>query len=252
MPALDRGFISNLLSAEVLGLYAVGYKMAALLRLPIKAFQTAWGPFAYAIFKEEDANHTYDQVLSFFTIFISICVVAISVCAEPLLVLLASDKHVASVSLIGPLALGIAVEGICWILAIGIDLAKKSYLNVSVYILHLIVTAIGIYALIMPFGVLGVAFAILIGKLFKAVFQTWIAYKAHPLRFRLKRPLLIALGMIGVVLFGPKLTSSGYPQDIFVCVPFMCLYAGLMWRFALSGSERSVLYSRLVRRVSGK
>jgi O-antigen/teichoic acid export membrane protein len=45
IPSIDRYFIVNYINLEVLGIYAVGLKIAGILQLPVLGFQTAWGPF---------------------------------------------------------------------------------------------------------------------------------------------------------------------------------------------------------------
>jgi|LQYC01.1.fsa_nt_gi O-antigen/teichoic acid export membrane protein len=249
IPTVDRSFISNVLPAEALGLYAAGYKVAFLIYLPIQAFQTAWGPFAYAIFKQSDASQTYDRVLSYFTIFMSVCVVAIAVFAEPLLVLLASKKYITSASVVGPLALGIAIQGIGWISAIGIDLSKKAYLNIYTYITYLIVTALSIYVLIGPFGIKGVALGIFIGYAFKTVFQTVLAYKAHPYRFNLKRPFFVICATIAFVVIHTQLANLCFSQSFLISGLLTLLFLLTIWVFALKYNERSLCWRWLLARM---
>ena len=93
IPSIDRYLISNSLGLTVLGVYAVGYKFSAIMRLPILGFRTAWGPFAYAIYKEENAERTYRFVFIGYTLAVTCIAIGISVFSQQLVALLASAKY---------------------------------------------------------------------------------------------------------------------------------------------------------------
>lgn len=59
VPALERGVVSDLLGTHELGLYAAGTKVAMLMAMLVTAFQTAWGPFSLAIYREEGAKRWF-------------------------------------------------------------------------------------------------------------------------------------------------------------------------------------------------
>jgi|GEM_PF-5315580 len=66
-PSVDRFFIARYLTLDSLGIYSVGMKVASLLMLVVTGFQTAWGPFAYATYRQPGANQTFARILLLFT-----------------------------------------------------------------------------------------------------------------------------------------------------------------------------------------
>ncbi len=191
MPALDRYFINQYLTPYHLGIYAVAYKIATLLQLPITAFQTAWGPFYLSLFKEKDASKTYNQVFLLFTAGISIIGLSIILFAKPAILLLAGIKYIDALPIIFPLVLGLIVMSMGWILGIGIDLSKKSYLKLYSNLSGLMITGLSVWILIKPFGLFGVGIGFFLGQLTGTLIETYFSYKAFKLKFKIRNPLLI-------------------------------------------------------------
>ncbi len=238
IPAMDRALISNLLTTEALGFYAAGYKMASLISLPVQAFQTAWGPFSFSIFKQQDSTRTYDHILLYFTIFICMCTLFLSFSAGPLLIFLATSKYLSSTQVVFPLALGLCIQAMGWISGIGIDLSRRSYLNLYAVIPSVAVSAASILLLIEPFGVMGVAIGLCIGHAFRTVVYTLLAYRAYPLRFSLGKPLLIvaATTVLGTIVTGAN--DLGVLMTVVMRSGILLLFALLIWQLILTQSQR--------------
>lgn len=240
VPALDRFFISRFLGIEQLGLYAVGYKIAFLLGLLIQAFQTAWGPFSLAIFKEENAGETYDHVQVYFTISICLGVLLLSFAAEPIIVLLASARYSLSSAVVFPLALGLGLQAIGWIPSIGIDLAKKSYLKFFAILASMIIT-IGAIWILIPLGIAGVAWGVCLGYASQTILQTWMAYKAYPLRLYLYKPILLVAVTVAGGLLGTSLKIDNLYAAFMLRVMMLLLIMGFVWVIIFTQKERSVV-----------
>ena len=239
IPALDRAFISRFLSAEALGLYAAGYKVAFLINLPVQAFQTAWGPFSLSIFKEENASETYNHVLVYFSVFICLMILLVSFLAEPLLSLLASYRYSSATTVVFPLILGIGIQSIAWIPGIGIDLSKKSYLNVYCAVASVITTMAMIWLLIKPFGIGGVAYGVCAGIVLKSILQTWLASISYPLRFSLKKPLMIVILCIAAGIVGIYSTIDSALFAIGTRSLILIIFLFMVWFLVFTGKERA-------------
>lgn len=199
IPALDRLFINKYLTPFDLGLYAVAFKIAFLIQLPINAFQMAWGPFYLSLFKEKDASQTYNSVLLAFSVLVTTMGLTLILFTRLIIDVLAGSKYTDAGSVVFPLVMGMVITSIGWILGIGIDLSKKSHVKLVSAIIRLVTTAVVILVLIKPLGLMGVAFGFLVGQIINTIIETWFSYNVYPLRFRLWPPVLT---IVAACLFG--------------------------------------------------
>lgn len=203
VPALERWLTVELVGAEDLGLYAAGTRVAMLVTLFVGAFQTAWGPFSLALYKQSDAIQTYNWVLKGFVLAMLLLVFLLAGIAQPLIVVLASERYALGALIVFPLAMGLALQAASWITEIGIGISKRSYLNIYAYAAYVAFTISGIFILAPRLGLVGVALGVMLGHLAKAGTATWLAQRAYPLNWAF-RPVLwllsgsLVLGMISL------------------------------------------------------
>ena len=227
IPSLDRYFITNKLDVYQLGIYAVGYKVAAMLSYPVTAFQTAWGPFYLSQFKEKDINHTFNEILTLFSSVIFFIVISVVLLSDIIVTMLASDKYIMSVPIVFPIILSIAVTAIKDVSTIGIDLSMKTQYRFYSSLLNLGAIVLFILLLIKPFGILGVAYALLIGSVVQALFEVYIAKKFYAIKFSYKSTLVLFFVVL-ILSLSVNLVSGNYPVFYILCfrvILFSCFIA---------------------------
>lgn len=239
IPAIDRVFISRITGLAALGEYAVGYKLGSLVLFATFAFQTAWGPFSLAIFKEHDAAETYNHALSLYVGVVSIMVFVLAVAAEPVLAVFASRRYAGSAAVVLPIAFGFFAESIGWIMGIGIDLSKKTWGSAMSYCAGLAMAALLMYLLIPRFGILGAAFGTMLGRCAQAIAYTLFACSVYPLRYRWARPIAVAsfcfvFAYVIRALTGPAGLPVASTRAIGVIV-----FVVFVWIVGLTRTERS-------------
>lgn len=185
-PAIDRLFISKFLTSETLGLYAVAFKIALLVNLPIQAFQTAWGPFYLSLHKEEDIATTYNEILVLYTIVFFYLFCFISFFSDFGIRLLSGIKYNDASYLVSFLVIVLIFRSLNSILGIGIDLSKKSYLKIYSYLLYIVCATISTYFFIQYFGVIGVCFALILSEILKITVEAYLSFKAYSIKFDFK------------------------------------------------------------------
>jgi O-antigen/teichoic acid export membrane protein len=238
-PILERTLTEQLLGAGDLGLYAAGTKIAMLIGLVVGAFQTAWGPFSLSIHKQADAGKTYNWVLKLFAMFMCVMVLALTLLAWPLINFLASDRYGGALVVVFPLAMGIAIEAVSWITEIGIGISKRSHLSMYGYALFVVATFAGIVFLAPFLGLLGLAVAVMIGQIAKALLISWLAQRAYPLPWHYA-PVVAVLSLtliIGLVSFeiGQR---WGAAANTWALIAGMIAVLGVGWEILLNASER--------------
>jgi len=239
VPVIERTLVNGLVGESELGIYAVAMRVAGLLTLFIQAFQMAWGPFSLAIHKQADAGRTYSLVLTGFSTMVMVMVLGLSAIAQPLIDLLASNRYAGAGVLVFPLAMGLAVQGIGWITEIGISLAKKSYLHLFSYAAYVAASLTAILLLERVFGLIGIAFGVLVGQVVKTTITTWMAQRAHPLGWPLLGPaLVVALGTL-LGLLAAAAAGMGLWLGLGAHAAAMVVVLGLAWLLLLDTGQRA-------------
>ena len=211
LPIVDRLFITRYFGLEVMGVYAVAFKIALLIKMPVSAFQMAWGPLSLSIYKNENAAEVYNKVLFYYVLGLSLFVYALAVYAKPISLLLASKKYAGAEFLVLPLGFGIFFESVGALAGIGVDLSKKTYLNLLSYGIGFLAGVGTIIILIKPYGVMGIAYGILVSQLTRTVSVGFFARKVYPLNFALKVPFcttMVIFVLAHIIVFMVYYTSS--------------------------------------------
>lgn len=236
---LERSIVYELLGSDALGLYAAGAKVAMLIALPIGAFQTAWAPFSLAIHKEGDAAATYNWVLKGFTLAICSLVLVLTLLADPVIRLLASERYASAAIVVFPLTMGLAVQATSWITEIGIGLSKRTYLSLYVYGVFLVVTWLAIYFGGHTLGLWGVALGVMTGYITKAVHATYLAQRAYRLPWPFKRVVILMTVTLLVGFIGQALSITVGPfASVLVFFVGLLLLLTLSWLWLFNKKER--------------
>jgi O-antigen/teichoic acid export membrane protein len=236
---LERTLTYDLLGAEELGLYAVATKLAMLMGLLVSAFQTAWGPFSLALYKQADASETYNWILKLFALSVCVSALLITLLAQSLIQFLATDRYSNAAIIVFPLVMGLAIQATSWITEIGISISKLSYLHLYAYAVAIVITLAGICFFAPLFGLLGVGFGVLLGQVMKALISSWLAQRAHRLPWHYT-PVIVIISTTLVI----GLTATWLDHLFGSWAKNIALVAGLLalvlmgWGLLLNKSER--------------
>lgn len=248
-PTLERMLTDTLLGTEQLGLYAVAAKIALLIGLLVSAFQTAWGPFSLSIHKQTDAAQTYNLVLKFFTLIACVAALGITLLAQPLIVLLATQTYIGAAVVVFPLVFGLVVQATSWITEIGITLSKRSYLNIYAYIGLIVTTLIGIWVLAPLFGLLGVGLGVMAGHLVKAVIASALAQRAYPMGWHYTQVLPILLITLVSGLTSISIGEAyGVMASSWLLIGSIFVLLGIGWRVMFEGEDREMIIASVMRK----
>ncbi|MCH8904279.1 MAG: oligosaccharide flippase family protein, partial [Bacteroidetes bacterium] len=244
-PSIDRYFITNYITLEALGIYAVAYRLSFLLKLPVNGFNTAWGPFAFAIYKEKNAAETYNKVFLYYTIVVVMAAFLMILFAEPLTLLFASAKYAGSVYLLVPLVFAVVFESFARITGIGVHLSYKTYFNTFAHILGLVTTIVMVYFLIEPYGLLGVAYSMFAGKVVNTFTKSLFAQILYPIRFNFFIPFAIFVIGFGLSLIYQDITGYQWYYKAAVGMLVVLLSGAMIWRYAMPEEDRQKLKNQI-------
>lgn len=238
-PILERTLTHDLLGADDLGLYAAAVKVCMLIGLLVSAFQTAWAPFSLALYKQADAGQTYNWIFKLFSLSMCVAVLFISLVAQPLIQLLATDRYSNAAIVVFPLAMGLAIQSTSWITEIGISISKRSYLSLYAYSVAIAATLAGIWLLAPLFGLIGVGLGVLVGQVIKALVSSWLAQRAYRLPWQYTPVILL---MIVTIIIGCVATWLGHQHgsnaNNLALVIGLLLVVTMGWGLLLNKPER--------------
>jgi O-antigen/teichoic acid export membrane protein len=137
--------------------------------------------------------------------------------AEIIIKIIANPAYLEGINFALPLAFLIVLEGSSNISSIGIELEKKTYLSALITLAGTITAIVLIFPLTKLFSAVGIAYALLLSKIFTTVLRIIISARISPLRFKMLIPYavlilsflisLISINLSGLSAFIFRLTT---------------------------------------------
>lgn len=244
LPSFDRYFITNNLGLEYVAYYGIAYRVISLLQLPITGFKSAWSPFVYATYKDKDGHSTYIKVAKYYALALCLIAICITSFSNIIIIILGSQSYLLAQELILPLSFAIIIEAMAWILGIGIGLSKKTYFTTIGSTISLI-TAVGIiYYLSVEYGLIGIAYGVLISKLTYTLLISYFSRRSYQVNFEYAK-LLIIYGIGFIVAFLNKDIDLGNWKELGQVMITVPVFIFIAWKFFLDQNERIQLNLQL-------
>jgi O-antigen/teichoic acid export membrane protein len=122
----DRFILQIFHNTSEVGLYSIAATLASGVALFTGAFQMAWGPFAFSIYREKDSLNVYSKVFSLYALMFCFLGTAVSLFAPLLLRILTTPQYFSAASCVPLLVFSYIATGAIYITSIGSGIAKKS------------------------------------------------------------------------------------------------------------------------------
>lgn len=183
-PIVERLLVTEVFGPDALGLYAVAIKICVIFSMLHAAFQTAWGPFSLSLFKEENADLTFNQVARLVSYVSCFLVLIISLIAEPIIIILAGEQYRHAAVLVAPISFGLILTSVAMVLEVGIGIAKKPVYSMVAYVAGMTVMLASVKILISIFGILGVPISVFLGVLVKMLISINCAQRVYPMAWK--------------------------------------------------------------------
>jgi O-antigen/teichoic acid export membrane protein len=197
----DRFILKAYVPTSEIGIYSIGVSLASGIALLTGAFQLAWGPFAFSILSQPDAQRVYSKVLSIYSLFGCWLGTALALFAPQILWILTTPKYYSAESAVGYLVFGYLAIGATYIVAIGCNIAKKSGpVAISVFLGAGVNTAIN-FAIIPFLGKNGAALSTFLAYAVAAVYLYIVSQKYYHIPYKVRDVvacLALAWAIIGV------------------------------------------------------
>jgi O-antigen/teichoic acid export membrane protein len=191
----DRYILNHYTDLAEVGLYSLGYRIASVVYLAVSAFQTAWPAIFFSAGRTEDAKRFYSRVMTYFLFFNGYLALALSVLAEDLLRVMASEVFYPAYKVVPLLSLSYVFYGAYFVANTGIQLKRKTH-----YVAYIVGIAaalqIGLNLLLIPdMGMIGAALNTAISYLAMPIMVVVVSRRFYYVSYEYKR-----IGMIFVVI----------------------------------------------------
>lgn len=245
LPSLDRYFITKYISLEYLGMYALAFRIASLVQLPIFGFQTAWGPFAYSMSEDPNANKIYDTVLKLYLLLLFLFAIGLNIFLKPIIVLFADVEYLSASPYVIPILLAFVLESVSWVTGIGIDLSKRTYLSAVSYFISIILGAGLTWFFVLNYGLIGLVFAGIASKFLYTAIKTAFAHFAYHIRFDYFNILILMVTGTLANVYLSFFIKDHLAQRFVVGTLFMVLLLVISWFLFLKAEERSLILKKI-------
>jgi len=161
MGSADRLFLVKMTTLREVGLYSVGFKLATLQTFLFMAFQLAWSPIAYSIYRKPEAERVFRKVFLYFMLLSSALGMFLSLFSLEALKILTRPAYYGGYKVVGLLALGRVLHAAFYLGGMGINFANKMKYFALAIICSAVLNLFLNFFLVPPFGIMGAAVACL-------------------------------------------------------------------------------------------
>lgn len=181
-----------------IGIYSNAVTIAALITIVQSGLNAFWTPFVYEYYRKPSKIQKMHHV---FSLLMFIMAFLIIIMQDVIYFFLVDEDYWASKAIIALLLISPVSDVLAETLGLGIELSKKTYLKLPVYIINILVNVVACILLIPKYGIFGAAVANAVASLSMLISKSVIGehfYRCSDNYFRLitSMTLLISAGLI--------------------------------------------------------
>lgn len=139
-----------------MGIYANAVTIAALISVVQSGLNAFWTPFVYEYYKEQSKIQKMHHIFSFLMYMMAFFII---IGQDAIYYLLVNDRYWEGKAILATLLISPVCDVLAETLGLGIELSKKTYLKLPVYIINVVVNIVSCLIFIPRFGILGAAIA---------------------------------------------------------------------------------------------
>ncbi|MFQ5824189.1 MAG: lipopolysaccharide biosynthesis protein [bacterium] len=211
---IDRFILEKMAGLEVTGIYNAGYKLGIFMNLFVSAFRFAWHPFFLSTSKQENAKEIFSKVLTYFTTLGTGIFLIISFFIDEIVRLkifgftLFGSDYWAGTQVVPIILLSYLFYGMYVNFIVGIYLEKKTHYLPFITGTGAFVNIVANILLIPRFGMMGSAYATLLGYAVMAVSLYFFAQRYYAIRYEFGRLIKLVAVLAVIFYFGNYFQGS--------------------------------------------
>ncbi len=205
----DRYFLQYFSTTRELGLYALGYKFAAIFELMIiTPFITVWPSLYLSTAKKAEAPKIFARLFTYFWVVIAFLLILTALMIKPVIQLATTPEFYSAHSVVPVLVIAIALYGANQQLDIGLVIKERTkylmYNSLAAAVINLMLN----FLLIPPYGMMGAALATVIAYLANCLLSFFFSHRFYSIRYEWSRLLQISVIASGLFLIAKFLPAS--------------------------------------------
>jgi len=199
----DRYILNFYRTADEVGVYAMGYRIALVANMAVQAFQLAWPMLMFSVADSKDAERFYSRVLTYLFWGGGFLSVGLAALAGDILRLVSTPAYYGAAAVIPLVVLSYVFYGAYFATNIGSLLKNKTYWITIIVGISLAVQ-VGLNLLLVPrIGMMGAALTTALSYLLMPIMAIAISRRFYKVRYeygRIALTLLVAAGLYGLSL----------------------------------------------------
>jgi O-antigen/teichoic acid export membrane protein len=238
--------------AEV-GLYGVGYRIAAVIGMVTAGFELAWGPFVMSTYREDDSGRLFARIFDYTSVVVCLAILGLSLFSRELLLLFATPAYADAFRVVPFIAASIVTYTLGAYFAIGIGLTGRTiHIGWTGLLAALVNIAAGIL-LIPLWGMVGAAAASFVSYLLLSTILLAISQKLRYVPFRFGRNVLLYVATAAIVatVYLMLMDTVSWPNFFYKLLVMLC-FLPLPFALGLIGRSEIKYLAGAVRRVMGR
>ncbi len=210
----DRFFIQEYKNVSDVGLYSLGYKLAAL--IPLFAIQPlkAWGPYIFSLIHEPNkCKSTIADFSRYYLSAILFIALLISIFSREVLMIMAKSDYWSAWKVVYLLCISSVFFGMMNVVSYGFHIVKKTLITSFFFIIGAAVNLLFNYLLIPKYGMIGASVATSLSFLCVLIGYFIFLEKVYPIPFKYLK-FIFAFILSGVVYYISTFIQFGIIQSI--------------------------------------
>ena len=193
--SLSQLMLSRFQNYAMVGVFSNGVTIASIIAVVQSGLNIFWAPFVYEYYKTEQQRlQKLHHIISFLMICFGLLMVLFQ---KPIYMVLVNPQYWESRQIFALLVISPVCVTISETLGVGIDLSKKTYLKIPVYVICVVVNFALCLLLIPKFEIVGAAFAVAISSLVMLLTKARLGEKFYRCS---DNHLKLILGLIDLVI----------------------------------------------------
>lgn len=193
-----------------LGIYANAVSIAAIITIVQSGLNAFWTPFVYEYYKEPRKIQRMHHIFSFLMFLMAFCIIIFQ---DLIYYFLVDKEYWDSKSILAFLLISPVCDVLSETLGLGIELSKKTYLKLPVYIINILTNVLSCIILIPKIGILGAAIANAMASLSMLITRTVIGERYYRCSNNYVK-LIISM----IFLFGTGIINYYYHKYVYMFV----------------------------------
>lgn len=226
----DRFFLQRFRSLEVVGIYSMGYKFGYIISLLlIQPFNMMWMARMYLIYRRSDHQKIFSQIFVLYSSVVIFAALAFALFSPELFAIMVDARYAAGRQVVPLIALAY------------IFLAMGSYLQLGAFLVSRtdligIVSAVAAgsnlllnYLLIRHFGMMGAAWATVLGFAVLAIGSYYVSQLVYLLDLGVTRVLKALAAAVTIYLLGRALNVQSFPIASLINGSLLAVFTVSLW-----------------------